>query len=770
MIRLAQRAVGRAESEDGTVTACLVRPLGASDGEDAVAFSGLDASEVPRCPRCHAYANPFISRHSSGDAWRCPLCCTEVAVQGKDVRARWAAPQPAHELRFAHIEYAHVGRGASAVGQPRSGRDSDGATQLPWPIYIAVVDVTAKAAPHLTHVREAVAASVTSLADGFRFGLVTCAEAGMFSVCSVGRDPLQSPAEPASLLAQRGGKPLFPALAGTRAAVASMLARSLQARASPADDGCSLFEAMSWLTDSLQGAGDGDPAQGRIPVRAAIYLASCPGGHIVPLRDRQTADAKRHGSVASVPASQQYPVGLPDKNGGGLVDASVVDIGAGLADGVAGPLGNLETSRLFSPASAAYRELALSCARRGVCCDLATVGPGNCDLASLKFLATFTGGHVARYPTSSSMQAMKRVVSRRLREPLLFHCVLRLRCPAGLETAELYGHMRADQKTGLARAPGWQPGHCVIYGIQAERPSLLRQLWDYVMSTGDGVPGDPASRPVFQAAFAYSTVERGGDGTSAFVRRLRVHTIRAEWSKRPSHAHASADPSVLLPLICHQCVRRAHDESLAAAARLLCRLTDDFVASQRDRTDAKRAMAAIVPLVAGSMLRRSLFTNASCSPDERIVQEWEHTSLDPPSLIARYLPSVRAWEGARRWGRATAAWTGGAVQLEASPDAKLVDFGDVAFVYHPRCRSQAPEGATAAPVSTELLRAAAELEPAGPLVVVDGWSMAALSLRLRDGEETAIQRIPTDTEEPWEALLARWMSVLQQDDPTVRRA
>jgi hypothetical protein len=256
-----------------------------------------------------------------------------------------------------------------------------------------------------------------------------------------------------------------------------------------------------------------------------------------------------------------------------------------------------------------YEHCGRLCAARGICAELFVVAPRDgevqqpVDLASLKPLATLSGGSLLMYEPSAddAWASLPIDVHRLLSRRRAMQGMLRLRTSPEYRVARAFGHLTPDAEYGNL----W---HVVAADEQSSFAFdfEFEDGFDSFKSEGEG-EGEVVV-PCIQLAFCYCARV---SGTRLLQKRLRVETRQVTVATAGvKQIYETMEPGVVLKLLMHKIVRACEEEGVAEGAELvkdwLCRL---LVAYRRNlELPAPESVATLFPKGSGmSTIPRYVF-------------------------------------------------------------------------------------------------------------------------------------------------------------------
>eukprot|EP00899_Mesostigma_viride_P006955 jgi/Mesvir1/16260/Mv08506-RA.2 len=556
---------------------CVVKPFAPLSKIPLESPNLVDASVLARCEECFGYINWCcqVERH----VWRCALCDTYNSFtypregREKGRYSRSAARGSLPELSMDVYEFQVARQDSSTIGEDVNVH----------PVYIAAVDLSA-GEEFLDLVKSSLVAALEGMGPGSLFGLITYAErVGMYDF--MGALPVVK-----HVLIGRDGE------------LASDLAHvmPLDSLLAPVDE---YKDHITAALETLRPATSWERAMG-VPVpgtsagggNASGGGATTPGG--LPLAARGFGSAvaailrylEERGPFVS--ARLFAFLSGPPNHGLGVVDVnrgSAAREGAGQGAGATGQHAQAPKGAdrlLLAPDQPFYEELAAQAVEAGVCVDLFVVSSDFVDLASLKALASRSGGALYLYagPEDSTLpQDIYRMLSR----PHARGGILRVRTSTEFKVARAYGHFFPD--------PEYENVHHIIscdpfdtyafdfefanaggFGSNEECPPVVQVAFQYTILLPVHDEGEPHSEPNGEPAVdadgriaSSGTHKRSGPVRFELHRRLRVHTAQREVAKLPKQVYDSVKVEVIICLLVHKIISACVEEGVEEGRLLL---------------------------------------------------------------------------------------------------------------------------------------------------------------------------------------------------------
>lgn len=378
--------------------------------------------------------------------------------------------------------------------------------------------------------------------------------------------------------------------------------------------------------------------------------------------------------------------------------------------------------QVISPAGPFYRTLAEQAVGAGVCFDLFVISNGYTDLATVKFLATKTGGKLMLYESTVNC-TLPQDMYRQLSRPQAAQGLLRIRTSQEFRAAEYYGNVFADPTyANLFHLVGCDDFACVAVDFEFED------------STGFAVGS--AGGPIVQLAFAYTCVTAAENDAELPVvrRRLRIHTVRLEASHNVKDLYRSAQPDVVMAVLAQKITRAALDDGVAEARALLQDWLAILLARFNEATKADRARGELaltfdgyetlvhLPRYVYGLLRHPVLSSDNVHPDERIFLQTLFASLQPHFLLNSIYPTLSSFHDENTPGEAVLVLANTEVATSV-PGIFLMDSFNGVHVYY---RDQAAEPFPATQGSV-LRSKVAELKQDRPITPLVTWSKAGMS-------------------------------------------
>eukprot|EP00051_Salpingoeca_urceolata_P021429 m.336286 g.336286 ORF g.336286 m.336286 type:complete len:821 (+) comp19795_c1_seq2:5475-7937(+) len=505
--------------------AVVVEPLAPSD---CLVASGVAKDDVARCRSCRAFINPLASVYRSGDwVWECALCSSSNSLPprytaaGSTRNRRWSAP----EMNSACVEFE----------LPQSPSDRP-APLREQPLAIVVVDLGQR---DFANTVAAARAFVEALPDEWLVSLLTFAQHvdvydfGAPTTTTTRRVELPSDATPCNQTL----KSLVP----LRRLFAKMGSRRAQ-----------VLAALDALT----------PVPARSGLGAVMHL-------VIQGMDELADDFERaHGGIRVTLFVSQVPTwGLGactnryrEENTGGAQTPATDAI---VLEGLDSHFSESDASALMVPQAEFFKIQGQAAVDAGIVVDVVAVGDADsfCDLATLRFLATCTGGVVMRLDTAKDSRVLRDKQAQDLaRRRYAFDCLCMARLSRDIAVESVLGHVgESVLHPGAWASAGWAAGHAFCFELARNRSGLFtafRVLF-----------GEPTVRHVVQVVFSFTAV--GVHGDRRLKRFLRIHTIEFPVVKDTLSVLKSVDPEACMYVVSQKVARTALDAGIGDARRLV---------------------------------------------------------------------------------------------------------------------------------------------------------------------------------------------------------
>ena len=359
--------------------------------------------------------------------------------------------------------------------------------------------------------------------------------------------------------------------------------------------------------------------------------------------------------------------------------------------------GDENSAELLAPSSHYYRALAGRAAEIGLCIDMYIISNMYCDLASIKFLTTRTGGKMRLYEAAVNA-TLPQDLFRQLTKPQAAQAVLRVRTSAEFQPAAYYGNMLAD--------PAYDNLQHVV-GCDEHSSFAV----DFEYTSGNGLPAErsrTSAGPVVQMAFAYTTVIEGPPPADAdephpmhaiVQRRLRIVTREAHVADSVRKMYNEAQPDIIMTVLTHKIIRASLDDGVREGRLLLQDWLSILAACYNknrettrkdisgvggvnvDLTFADYSALMYIPRYVYALLQHNLMSSENVHPDERIYLQCFLSSLQPHFLLTCLYPRLMAFADENTVSDEVLVLANATVQSSASSIFLLDNFTGIHVYY-----------------------------------------------------------------------------------------
>ncbi|KAK3267501.1 hypothetical protein CYMTET_23947, partial [Cymbomonas tetramitiformis] len=340
-----------------------------------------------------------------------------------------------------------------------------------------------------------------------------------------------------------------------------------------------------------------------------------------------------------------------------------------------------------------YKEQATRAADAGVVIDLCIATSEYVDLASLKYLATMSGGAIFLYQTVADA-SLPQDIYRRLRRPRALGGVLRLRTSVEFAPVRAYGHFFPDAEY-----------ENLYHVLACDQHDTFAFDFEYTSTQGFSQPYPP----ILQLAFQYTIAVTDGEGKQFLCRRLRLFTTSVKCTAKAQEVYQHANAETILSLLQHKIVRASLEEGIPEGRLLLqdwlviltaqynshCGIAtfgESAATAPLDVTFSKCEALQSLPRFVYALLRSAILQTEAdgVHPDKRVHMQCLYGLLEPASLACGVYPVLSSYRSPDEEAFPKHSLSQAALITSGSPIFLLDAFTCIIVYYAPNCPADLP--------------------------------------------------------------------------------